>query len=162
MNRDRMNEKADAIVRYLKPQLKKKTKMLFMCGEFCNKILLGDKKLLEYIIPLASKTEARVAATGSTVVELRRRGVKAKKMFAAEILFHLNDHWSDALGEKPEVVLLMGYNAAILNSIVSALQRAGVDTIVLDTIEIEEAAYSLHGLTRAEWKASLEAVIKNI
>jgi len=160
-----MSEKVVDIVRYLNSRVKKnKTirSVLIMCGEHCNRIGLGEKKLLDYVIQLASKTDAPVAATGNTVIELKERGVNARKMFAAETVFYLKYSWKEELGlsEKPEVVLLMGYNRDILKSIVSALKGAGVDTVVLDNIEIEEATFSLYGLSFQEWKENLEMIIK--
>ncbi|MCW3141010.1 MAG: hypothetical protein N2V72_02345 [Methanophagales archaeon] len=159
-----MSEKVADIARYLKSKLKKKAKILIMCGELCNRVELGDQKLLDYIIQLAAKTDAPVAATGNTVVELKKRGVKARKMFAAEIVFYLKYNWREELGlpDKPEVVVLVGYNSDILKSIVSTLESAGVDTVVLDNIEIEEATFSMHGLSFQEWKQGLEMLIKSL
>ncbi len=152
------------IVRYLNSKLTNKAKMLIMCGELCSRIALGDKKLLDYVIQLASKTDAPAAATGNTVVELKKRGIKARKMFAAEIVFYLQYNWREELGlsAKPEVVILVGYNSDILKSIVSTLKSAGLDTVVLDNIEIEEATFSMHGLSFQEWKEGLEAIIKEL
>lgn len=164
MKQKEMSEKAIDIVRYLKPKLKSKGNMLIMCGEFCNKIELGDKKLLDYVIQLASKTDAPVVATGNMVVELKKRGLKARKMFAAETVFYLKYNWREGLGlsEKPGVVVLMGYNHDVLKSIVSALKNVEINTIALDNIEIEAATFSMGNLSFQEWKNSLEKMIKNL
>ncbi|MBA7550826.1 hypothetical protein ES705_43351 [subsurface metagenome] len=153
-----MSEKAIDIARHLK----NKAKVLIMCGELCNSIELGDKKLLDYVIVLTSKLDAPVAATGNTMVELSKRGVKARKMFAAEILFYLNYNWREEFVEKPEVVVLMGYNHDVLKSVVSALENVEINTIVLDNIEIEAATFSMGYLSFREWKDSLEAMTKNL
>lgn len=151
----------EEVVKYLRG--KDKEKVLIMSGELCNKVHLGGKKLLDYAAEIAAKRGFSVAATGSTVKALKEKeGVKTKKMFAAEIPFYVKYGWKEGLSEKPEVIIMIGYDPDISRSIVTSLEGAGVDTVVLDNKEIKEATISLSDMSIGKWKGNLEVLIKNI
>ena len=143
--------------------LRGKKEKLMMCGEFCNRIELDDKRLIDFAAAIAVKTGAHVAATGNTVVELKRRGVATRKMWAAEVIFYLQyNRWREGLGlpARPDVVILLGYNIDMLRAIVGALK--GMETVVLDNIVVEEATFSLPELSIREWKDALEGIIHGL
>ncbi len=143
------------LVRYLHS----KNEKLMMCGEICNRIEFGDTRLIDYAVAIASKLDAHVAATGNTVVELKKRGIATRKMWAAEVIYYLqHERWKEGLNmaARPDVVILLGYNIDILRAIVNSLGAVGIETVVLDNIEVEEATYSLPRLSIPEWKNALD------
>ncbi len=147
------------LVRYLRARNEK----LMMCGEFCNRIELGDKKLIDYAAAIASKLDAHVAATGNTVLELKKRGIATRKMWAAEVIYYLqHDRWKEGLdmAARPDVVILLGYNMDILRAIVNSLWT--IETVVLDNIPVEEATYSLSQRSIPEWKNALDLIINEL
>ncbi len=151
----------NALVKYLRA----KTEKLMMCGEFCNRIELGDKKLIDYAAAIASVLGAHVAATGNTVLELKRRGITARKMWAAEVIYYLQyDRWKEGLNlpARPDTVIMIGYNMDMLRAFTAALKLKGIETVVLDNIEVEEATFSLPPLSISEWKHTLEALSRSL
>ncbi len=156
----RMKERdgIDELVKYLRDSKEK----LMMCGEFCNRIKLGDKRLIDWAVAIASGLGAHVAATGNTVVELKRRGIATRKMWAAEVIYYLqHDRWQEGLDlvARPDVVIMLGYNMDMLRAIVKALNTAGIETVVLDNVAVDEATYSLSRLSLAEWENTLEMIV---
>ncbi len=141
--------------------LKEKKKVLIMSGWLCDRVELDGKKLIEYVVELANKLDAPVAATGNTVNTVRERiNTKTKKMWAAEIPMYLRYDWNEPF-ERPDVIVLIGYTPDVVRSIVTAMDGE-VETVVLESKEVKEATISLPNMTVKEWKRSLEKLINSI
>ncbi|MHC1582291.1 MAG: hypothetical protein ACXQT5_04770 [Candidatus Syntropharchaeia archaeon] len=146
----------DKIVDYLKG----KKNVLIMAGALCEQVELDGKKLVDYVVEIAKKIGAPIAATGNTSKLLMDKEVRMQKMWAAEIPFYIKYGWNETLMEEcPEVLVFIGYLPYVERALVTAVD---VDTIVLDNHEIKEATLSFSDFSPEEWKENLENLISKL
>lgn len=134
---------------------------LLLSGALGQEVDFGGKKLVDYVADIARLANMPVAATGNTVVDLKARGVSAtRKMWAAETVDFMRYPWKDpSMPQKPEMVVFMGYNPAVVRHLVTA--SAGVDTMVLGNTYVPEATYSLpQSPSLKQWQANLEELVQ--
>lgn len=142
--------------------IKSKKNVLLLTGSLCDEVEFDGKKLLDYAAEIAKKIKTPVAATGNTVVGLKARGVEsAKKKFAGEIVNAMRHPWLDPImGEKPELLVFIGYNPAVAASLASTVKDG--ETVVLGNTYVEQASYSLPDASAswAQWRQNLEQLIQ--
>jgi CO dehydrogenase/acetyl-CoA synthase epsilon subunit len=145
---------------WLAQYLRTRERVLIMAGALCDKVELGKKSLLDYVVEIAKKIKAPVAATGNTVVGLRARGINTKKAWAVELVNYMRYEWQDPIiDRKPEVLVFMGYAPILATNLVSAVKDA--ETVVLGNTYIEKATYSLPDVTSfKEWQKELTELVQ--
>lgn len=150
------------ILSALATQLKEEKNVLIMAGAFCDEInFFSGKSLLDYVANIATKTGFPVAATGVTILGLKKRGVaRVKKMWAAEVVNYMRYPWQDSLSEsKPRLIILIGYEPPIARRLISTIRDA--KTMSLGNVSIEEATYSFPDASSLQnWEKNLEEFIR--
>jgi len=159
--------------RELAQYLKSKKKAVLLSGWLCDELDLDGKKVLDYAAEIAGKLDIPVAATANTVMGLKARGVtKTKKMWLSEMVEYLNrGEWRDEYmrkiepqlqslsPERPELVVLIGYNPAVSDWAISGFK--GVETVALTPGRVERATYSLPGTTSLrQWKKQMDQLVE--
>jgi len=150
--------KFDAIswVRYMK----RHRSPLVVAGEDCVHITLEGKKLSDYAVEVALRLRCPIAATGNTLLTvIRHEGVRAKKMWLAELFRYLEGKWEDAVSERrPDLLVLIGYRPDILNGMVAGVRR--VHTVFLGPGRLAAADKSVDELSFAQWRRDLDELIE--
>ena len=140
--------------------MKAKSHVLIMTGALCDEVEFCGKKLLDYAAEIAGKVGAPVAATANTIMGLKERDVpRVKKMWAAEVVNYMRYPWQDSvIDDKPDLLVLVGYNTTVAQSLVSAVVDA--ETMVLGNAVLEEATYSLPDASSLQqWQNNLEQLL---
>ena len=134
---------------------------LLVAGEDCRRIVLQDRPLLDYAVDFAAKLGCPMAATGTLLPAVRERnaGLKAKKMWLAEIFRYLEDDWAEPLlPERPDLLILIGYRPALLQGL--AVGTRGVHLIHLGPGRLPAAHLSVEETSLEEWKRHLDDLLK--
>jgi CO dehydrogenase/acetyl-CoA synthase epsilon subunit len=145
---------------WLAQYLRSKEKVLILAGALCDQVEFEGKSLLDYVVEIAKKTKAPVAATGNTVTGLRARGIDIGKAWAAEVVNFMRYEWQYPLIDgKPEVLVFMGYSPTLTANLASAVEDA--ESVALGSTYVEAATYSLPDVTSfREWQEELIALIQ--
>ena len=145
---------------WLAQYLRSKKKVLILAGALCDQVEFEGKSLLDYVVEIAKKTKAPVAATGNTVTGLRARGIDTGKAWAAEVVNFMRYEWQYPLiNGKPEVLVFMGYSPILTANLASAVEDA--ESMALGSTYVEAATYSLPDVTSfREWQKELIALIQ--
>ncbi len=133
---------------------------LVVAGEGCEHISLEGRKLSDYAVEVALRLSCPVAATGNTFLTVtRHEGVKAKKMWLAELFRYLEGKWEDAVCEvRPDLLVLIGYRPDILNGMVAGARR--IHTVFLGPGRLPAAHRSMDEVPFAQWRRDLEELIE--
>lgn len=145
----------------LATQLKEAKSVLIMAGALCDEISFNGKSLLDYVADISTKIGSPIAATGTTILGLKKRGVaRIKKMWAAEVANYMRYPWKDSVSEsKPGLIVLIGYNPSIAQKLISTVKD--VNTMFLGNVYLEEATYSLPDASSLQkWQKNLEQLIQ--
>jgi CO dehydrogenase/acetyl-CoA synthase epsilon subunit len=143
--------------------LKEEKKKLLLAGSLCPTLEVGGKKLLDYVVEIAKLTDTPIAATGSTMFNLKdNQEIKAKKMMAADLVNFLRaEKWEEPItAERPELLVLFGYYPDIARMLISTV-RSG-KTMILDNRYMDGATYSAPDLSFTEWAEFLNKLIDNL
>lgn len=145
---------------WLAQHLRSGKKVLILAGALCDQIQLEDKGLLDYVVEIANKAKAPVAATGNTVTGLRAKGLNTNKAWAIEMVNFMRYDWHNpVIDGKPDIMVFIGYNQTLASNLTSAVQ--GAETIVLGNTYVPEATYSLPDTTSfKEWQKELSDLVK--
>ena len=144
---------------WLAQYLSSKEKVLILAGSLCDQVEFEDKSLLDYVVDIAKRINAPIAATGNTVVGLRARGIDIQKAWAAEVVNFMRYPWHyPIIDRKPEVLVLIGYSPVVMRSLVSAVKDG--ETIALGNTYIEEATYSLPDTSLKGWQKLLSELVQ--
>lgn len=147
---------ASSWVRYIKSH----KNQLVVAGEGCEHIYLEGRRLSDYAVEVATKLSCPIAATGNTFLTVtRHEGVKAKKMWLAELFRYLEGKWEDAVLERrPDLLVLIGYRPDILNGMVSGAR--GIHTVFLGPGRLAAAHRTMDEVPLAEWRRGLDELIR--
>lgn len=143
--------------------LKEEKKCLLMAGSICNNLEVGGRKLLDYVVDIAKLTDTPIAATGSTMFQLKdNKEIKAKKMMAADVVNFLRaDKWEEPLTpEKPELLVFFGYYPDVAKMLISTIM--GQKTMALDNRYMDGATYSAPDLSISKWAEFLDTVVDKL
>lgn len=153
--------------------LKGKKNVLLLSGWLCDTVELNGKKLLDYVVEMATKLDVPVAATANTAKGLKEKGLtKTKKMWLSEVIEYLHrGEWRDEymrkidpeveslMPERPEVVVLIGYNPEVTDWAISGFK--GVETVALTPGTVERATCSLPNTpSLRQWQKLLDELIE--
>lgn len=149
--------------------LKSKKNVLLLSGWLCDTVELDGRKLFDYLVEIAIKLDVPVAATANTAMGMKERGLtKTKKMWLSEVIEYLHrGEWRDEymrkidpeieslMPERPEVVVLIGYNPQVSDWAISGFR--GVETVALTPGMVERATYCLPETTSLrQWQKLLD------
>lgn len=139
--------------------IKKHKNPVIVAGDGCDNIELGGKKLVEYAGQIAEKLGCAVAATGNTVLSLKKNDkLKIKKMWLAELFRYLDEKWEDSLVEnRPDLLILIGYHPRIVEGMVSNARR--IHTVFLGPGKLNSANRSTDEVPLKDWKTSLDNLV---
>ena len=143
--------------------LKGEKRRLLVAGSLCGNIELGGKTLLDYMVDIAKLTETPIAATGSTMFQLKDvKEIRAKKMMAADLVNFLRvEKWEEPLTpEKPELLVFSGYYPEVLRMLISTITDQ--KTMVLDNRCFNNATYSAPDLSLEEWADFMNTLVDNL
>jgi CO dehydrogenase/acetyl-CoA synthase epsilon subunit len=153
----------------LKKLLKGK-RVVIVAGELCNEIDFDGKKILDYAVEISNKLGAPIAAAGNTAIPLRENGAKSvTKLWAIELMNFIRWPWEKEqehpliMDEKPEVLLFIGYSAAMAQSLVSTAKRDDCATVVLGSKYVEGASYSFPDSSSfKQWEQNLKEFVESL
>jgi CO dehydrogenase/acetyl-CoA synthase epsilon subunit len=134
---------------------------LLAAGEDCKRIVLQGRPLVDYAVDIAAKLGCPVAATGNLLpaVKERNAGLKAKKMWLAEIFRYLEDDWAEPLlADRPDLLILIGYRPAMVQGLAAGAR--GVHLVHLGPGRLPAAHLSVEETTLEEWKRQLDDLLK--
>ncbi len=139
--------------------IKKHKNPVLVTGDGCDNISLNGKKLVEYAAEIAKKLDCPVAATGNTVLYLKKNDeLNIKKMWLAELFRYLDEDWVDNLSEsRPDLLILIGYHPRIVDGMVSNARR--IHTVFLGPGKLSSANRSTDEVPLKDWKSNLENFI---
>lgn len=133
---------------------------LVVAGDGCERISLKGVPLLQYAVGLARSLGAPLAATGNTLPAVRALdgGVKAKKMWLAELQRFLEDEWEEPLlQERPDLLVTIGYRPELLRGLAAGVRE--IHVAHLGPGRLPPALLSMDEVTLAEWQRNLEALL---
>ncbi len=150
------NFDASAWVRYIRGH----KDPLVVAGEGCEHIALEGRRLSDYAVEVAKKLSCPIAATGNTLLTVTRHGgVKAKKMWLAELFRYLEGKWEDSICERrPDLLVLIGYRPDILNGMVLGARR--IHTVFLGPGRLAAAQRTMDEVPLSEWRRNLDELIE--
>jgi len=143
--------------------IKEEKRRLLVAGSICGTLEVGGKKLLDYVVDMAKLTDTPIAATGSTMFQLKdNKEVKAKKMMAADLVNFLRvEKWEEPLTpERPELLVFLGFYPEVARMLVSTI--GDQKTMVLDNRYFDSATYSAPDLSFEQWAEFLNKTIDNL
>ncbi len=135
---------------------------VLVAGDGCDNIELGGKKLIEYAALIAEKLNCPVAATGNTILYLRKKGgLKAKKMWLAELFRYLDDDWPGSLvDERPDLLVMIGYHPNRINGMVKSARN--IHTVFLGPGNATSAEISTEEVPLKDWQSDLDGFINEL
>ncbi|MFC1823804.1 hypothetical protein ACFL9T_13930 [Thermodesulfobacteriota bacterium] len=131
-----------------------------VAGGGCDRIRLDGKLLVDYAAEVARKLGCPVAATGNTVLAIKKdETIKTKKMWLAELFRYLQDKWAEPLlDNRPDLLVLIGYRPEAIDGMISGLKR--VHTVHLGPGKALSANKSVAALPFSQWKENLDDLIR--
>jgi CO dehydrogenase/acetyl-CoA synthase epsilon subunit len=135
---------------------------LIVAGEACDHIKLDKKLLTEYAAKIALKLDCQVAATGNSVLKLKKHdGIKAKKMWLAELIIALKGKWADPiLSERPDLLIFIGYRPEVIDGMVAGLKR--IHSVHLGPGKSLATNKGVEAVKFSEWGSNLDDLINAI
>ena len=142
--------------------IKKRKNVLLLTGYLCDEMELGGRKLSDFAAQIALKLDLPVAATGSSAVPLKEKGVRATRKALAEMVNLTRfPYWGDPItAQRPEMMVFIGYPARMLKSVLPAVK--GVETVVLGNMSMKDATFSLPDASLREYQKNLESLIGSL
>ncbi len=133
---------------------------LIVAGEGCDQIPLNGKVLVEYAVDLAGKLDCPIAATGNVILSVKKQdGIKAKKMWLAELFRYLEEEWEEPfLEERPDLLLFIGYRPDQLKGMAAGAKEIGIAN--LGPGKLASAQLNMGEIPLAEWKQNLDELIQ--
>ncbi|MEM3356442.1 MAG: CO dehydrogenase/acetyl-CoA synthase complex subunit epsilon [Candidatus Bathyarchaeia archaeon] len=147
--------------------IKKAKRPILIVGHKASETELGDKKLVDYIIELATKAKIPVVATAHSVNEfLKREYHPAGWMPAVDIGNRLVDSgWSGLDGNGPyDLALFVGLPYYMEWTILSGLKHfaPNLKTITLDNVYHPNASWSFPNISVKDWIESLKVITEKV
>jgi len=135
---------------------------LIVAGDICDHIKLDKKMLTEYAAKIALKLDCQVAATGNTVLEIKKHeGIKVKKMWLAELIIGLKGKWADpVLSERPDLLIFIGYRPKTIDGMVAGLKR--IHSVHLGPGKSLATNQGVEAVNFSEWGRNLDELVKAI
>ncbi|OIP92260.1 MAG: hypothetical protein AUK24_01790 [Syntrophaceae bacterium CG2_30_49_12] len=142
--------------------IKKRKNVLLLTGYLCDEMELGGRKLSDFAAQIALKLDLPVAATGSSAVPLKEKGVRATRKALAEMVNLTRfPYWGDPItAQRPEMMVFIGYPARMLKSVLPAVK--GMETVVLGNMSMKDATFSLPDASLREYQKNLESLIGSL
>ena len=142
--------------------IKKRKNVLLLTGYLCDEMELGGRKLSDFAAQIALKLDLPVAATGSSAVPLKEKGVRATRKALAEMVNLTRfPYWGDPItAQRPEMMVFIGYPARMLKSVLPAVK--GVETVVLGNMSMKDATFSLPDASLNQYQKNLESLIGSL
>ena len=142
--------------------IKKRKNVLLLTGYLCDEMELGGRKLSDFAAQIALKLDLQVAATGSSAVPLKEKGVRATRKALAEMVNLTRfPYWGDPItAQRPEMMVFIGYPARMLKSVLPAVK--GMETVVLGNMSMKDATFSLPDASLREYQKNLESLIGSL
>jgi CO dehydrogenase/acetyl-CoA synthase epsilon subunit len=133
---------------------------LVVVGDGCDRIRLDGKLLVDYATEIALKLGCPVAATGNTVLAVKKdKRIKTKKMWLAELFRYLQEKWAEPLvAQRPDILVLIGYRPETIDGMNSGLKR--IHTVHLGPGKALSADKSMEALPFSQWKKNLDELIR--
>lgn len=135
---------------------------LIVAGEGCDQIPLNGKGLVEYAVALAEKLDCPIAATGNVILSVKKRdGIKAKKMWLAELFRYLEREWEEPfMEERPDLLLFIGYRPSQLKGMAAGVMGTGI--ACLGPGKLPAAQLNMGEIPLAEWKQNLDELVQTL
>jgi CO dehydrogenase/acetyl-CoA synthase epsilon subunit len=134
---------------------------LVVAGDGCERIRLDGRPLVAYAVEVAVALSCPVAATGNIVLAVQEQAaarVKAQKMWLAELFRYLQDDWKDPiLGQRPDLLLLIGYRPEMVRGMAAGLRQVSV--VHLGPGSLETADLTMQEIPLVEWKRRLDELV---
>ncbi|PIP04899.1 MAG: hypothetical protein COX52_14925 [Syntrophobacterales bacterium CG23_combo_of_CG06-09_8_20_14_all_48_27] len=142
--------------------IKKRKNVLLLTGYLCDEMELGGRKLSDFAAQIALKLDLPVAATGSSAVPLKEKGVRATRKALAEMVNLTRfPYWGDPItAQRPEMMVFIGYPARMLKSVLPAVK--GMETVVLGNMSMKDATFSLPDASLNQYQKNLESLIGSL
>jgi|GEM_PF-477049 CO dehydrogenase/acetyl-CoA synthase epsilon subunit len=145
-------------------------RVVVIAGQLCEEVEFGGKKLLDYVVEIANKLNAPIAAAGNTAIPLRERGARSvTKMWAIELTNFMRWPWEKdkehpkIMDEKPEVLIFVGYSAPVAQGLVSTIKEEDGITVVLGSKYIEGATFSFpDAASFKQWERNLKEFVASL
>jgi CO dehydrogenase/acetyl-CoA synthase epsilon subunit len=140
--------------------VRKHNNPLVVAGDGCDRIVLEGTRLGAYAARVAAHLGCPVAATGNTILELRRYdGVRVKKMWLAELFRFLQDGSLEPfLDRPPDLLVLIGYRPEGIHGLVASLRN--IHTVHLGPGSLGVADKTMEETTLGEWKRKLDDFVE--
>lgn len=144
--------------------IKRSKHPIMVVGHLAAKIVINDKKMIDYLIGLGKARNIPIIATGSTNRELLDKGyTQATIMPAVDVGQRLSDRaWKGLDGKGPyDLAIFAGLPYYMEWTILSNLKHFApqMKTITLDTVYQPNASFSFSNISTKEWVESLNAII---
>lgn len=146
----------------LTSNIKKKKNVLLLTGYLCDEMELGGRKLSDFAAQIALKLDLPVAATGSSAIPLKEKGVRATRKALAEMVNLTRfPYWGDPITtQRPEMMVFIGYPARLLKAVLPAVK--GMETVVLGNMSMKDATFSLPDASLIQYQKNLESLIAEL
>jgi len=144
--------------------IKKAKHPILVVGHKVAEIDLEDRKLIDFIVDFAQKTNIPVVATAHTVSEFLKRSYKpAGWMPAVDIGNRLVDpEWKGIDGKGPhDLALFVGLPYYMELTILSGLKHyaSNLKTVTLDNVYHSHASWSFPNIPAKDWLENLKVII---
>ncbi len=135
---------------------------LMVVGDISDNVKLNGKMLTEYAAEVALKLDCQVAATGNSVLEIKKHeGIKVKKMWLAELIIGLKGKWADpVLSERPDLLIFIGYRPDVIDGMVAGLKR--IHSVHLGPGKSRATNQGVEAVNFSEWGSNLDELVKAI
>jgi acetyl-CoA decarbonylase/synthase complex subunit epsilon len=146
--------------------IKRSKRPIMIVGHQAAEVVLGDKKLIDYLIDLAKSGNIPIIATGNTNLALMNRGyTQATILPAVEAGQRLSDgEWKGPDGKGPhDLAIFAGLPYYMGWTILSGLKHFAphVRTVSLDNAYQPHASFSFTNISTGEWADNLDAIIRH-
>ena len=135
---------------------------LIVVGDICDNVKLNGKMLTEYAVNVALKLDCHVAATGNTILTIKKHeSIKVKKMWLAELIVALKGKWADPfISERPDLLIFIGYRPEVIDGMVAGLKR--IHSVHLGPGKSRATNQGVEAVKFSEWESNLSELIKEI
>lgn len=142
--------------------LKRKKKVMMITGALSEKIRFPDgNSLLDYALKVSNTLGASLSATGNTLRPLKEKdaNINGAKQWFIEIINQVSSPFPGPfLGNKPDLMLFIGYPAGVLNNFLPTVE--GIETAYLGIRHIPSATASPPDMSLKDLQNYLEELLQ--